>query len=62
MQDYASNVYKSKTEEKVLGTVPCFSCGKKVQVMLPYIGCIYCEECMKSFSWSGGSIANSRTE
>lgn len=28
--------------------VGCASCGKPVTVLIPFIGCVYCNECMQS--------------
>ena len=28
--------------------VNCFSCGKEVTIFIPFVGCVYCEECMST--------------
>jgi hypothetical protein len=39
-------------EEKTFGDLPCQNCGKLVRVMLPFYGCIFCEDCIKGYSIS----------
>jgi len=55
-----STIYTLKQEPQRVGTVQCYSCGAPVKVMLPYYGCVYCLNCSKVFSWSGGQIGNSK--
>lgn len=28
----------------------CFSCGKPVMIVVPFYGCVYCSDCIKSES------------
>ena len=25
--------------------IPCYNCGKLVDIWLPYYGCVFCEDC-----------------
>ena len=38
-------IESSNTEWAYIG---CFCCGKPVRVHMPFIGCVYCEECSKA--------------
>ena len=43
-------------QEKTVGEIPCQNCGKMVTVMLPFIGCVFCSDCMKGDSgWNDGT-------
>ena len=36
--------------------VPCQNCGGLVTVSLPFIGCVFCSDCMQSDSgWNDGT-------
>ena len=32
--------------ERTMGKAPCQNCGKMVTVMLPFLGCVFCGDCM----------------
>ena len=34
-------------QEKTVGEVPCQNCGKQVTVLLPFLGCVFCGDCVK---------------
>jgi len=34
-------------ENPVIGSLPCQNCGKIVVVVLPFYGCVFCDDCMK---------------
>jgi len=40
------------TETPTIGEVPCQNCGRMVTVVLPFIGCVFCDDCMKDDSSS----------
>lgn len=40
----------SELESKTEAWIACFNCGKPVKVLLPFIGCVYCEDCSKGAS------------
>ena len=43
-------------QEKALAEIPCQNCGKLVTVMIPFIGCIFCSDCMIGDSgWNDGT-------
>ena len=49
----ASNDYTQRDEETpTMGKMPCQNCGKMVTVMLPFIGCVFCGDCMRGDSSS----------
>ena len=31
--------------------IPCQNCGKLVSVILPFYGCVFCDECAKGQSY-----------
>lgn len=33
------------------GEVPCQNCGKKVTVMLPFFGCVFCGDCTRTVGY-----------
>ncbi len=37
-------------QERTLGEAPCQNCGRMVTVMLPFIGCVFCNDCARSDS------------
>lgn len=46
----------SKPPKKV-AKMPCQNCGKMVNVMVPFYGCIFCSECMKGESYETADAA-----
>ena len=38
--------------EQSVGELPCQNCGTLVTVHLPFIGCVFCEECSHGISYS----------
>lgn len=40
-------IWRYKPERK-MGFVACQCCGKKVEVMLPFIGCVTCTDCQEA--------------
>ena len=32
-------------QKSVPGKVPCYDCGKLVEVFFPFCGCVYCGDC-----------------
>ena len=43
-------------------TIPCQNCGKPVQVLPGFIGCVFCSECMRSTGWMAGTESLSITD
>jgi hypothetical protein len=43
-----------KTQSGVI-YIPCQGCGIPVAVHVVFIGCAFCEKCLRSKSWSVGS-------
>lgn len=43
LEQTADNWFATRT----LGKAPCQNCGKMVTVMFPFIGCVFCSDCMK---------------
>ena len=38
------------------GEAPCQNCGKMVTISLPFIGCVFCSDCIKSDTgWNDGT-------
>ena len=33
-------------QERTLGEAPCQNCGRMVTIMLPFVGCVFCGDCM----------------
>ena len=33
-------------QERTLGEEPCQNCGRMVTIMLPFLGCVFCGDCM----------------
>lgn len=53
-----SNTWIYNNEQKYKkGKLPCESCGKPVTVMLPFVGCVYCSDCITASNnyYSSGS-------
>jgi hypothetical protein len=51
---YKQNPYTSseyKPESKLIWSA-CQNCGKPVQIMVPFVGCVFCEDCMKPSIYS----------
>ena len=45
-----SNTFADGVEFKVkpcLAECPCQSCGKMVTIMVPFLGCVFCQECIE---------------
>ena len=42
-----NNSYSYQPERKLVWT-QCQSCGKSVQIIIPFIGCVYCDDCSES--------------
>ena len=42
-------IYTCSPKRKI-GKVPCQNCGVLVDVMLPFIGCVSCEECQDAIN------------
>jgi len=40
----------SSSKKPETGWVPCQNCGKPILVILPFIGCVFCSECIKAGS------------
>lgn len=34
------------TQEPTLSEAPCQNCGRMVTIMLPFIGCVFCRDCV----------------
>jgi hypothetical protein len=57
MNESGTWVYNNDVKYQ-LGEVPCDSCGKMVAVLLPFVGCVYCGDCISltnNFYTSGTS-------
>lgn len=37
--------------EHKMSELPCQNCGKLVRVMLPFYGCVFCEDCASGESY-----------
>lgn len=37
-------------QERTFGEAPCQNCGKMVTISLPFLGCVFCGDCMRSDS------------
>ena len=49
-----SDSCRSFQQERTLGEVPCFNCGRLVTVTLPLFGCVFCVDCQKDTGqWDG---------
>ena len=35
--------------------VPCQGCGKLVQVQCGFVGCVFCQDCMRRNEWGAGT-------
>lgn len=44
--------YEKKSETKVI-SAPCQNCGRLVKIIVPFIGCVFCGDCMGSQSAYG---------
>ena len=44
-----NSTYSYKIEPSI-GKVPCQNCGRLVTVMLPFLGCVFCSDCIKGDS------------
>ena len=45
---------KGKTMETI--EIPCQNCGKKIEIITPFVGCPFCEECMNNqVMWTSGT-------
>ena len=44
----ASQGWGATAGEKTLGKAPCQNCGREVTVLLPFLGCVFCGDCMKA--------------
>ena len=42
--------YASYKVEPSIGQLPCQNCGRLVTVILPFLGCVFCSDCMKGDS------------
>jgi len=41
----------SAEEEKRVVQVPCMSCGRLVTIVVPFIGCVFCGDCITPRTW-----------
>ena len=56
MDDTASSYDWFSKQERTLGEAPCQNCGKMVTIMLPFVGCVFCEDCARGDSgWNDGT-------
>jgi len=44
----SANGWFSGVLEREVGEVPCQNCGRLVAVIVPFLGCVFCSECMES--------------
>ena len=48
MEETNGSSFYTCEQEIALGEAPCQNCGKMVAIMLPFIGCVFCEDCITS--------------
>jgi len=57
------SIYRGMEKVKII-KVPCQNCGKLVEVTLNengyYVGCVFCNDCMRGQSWSAGTESFSK--
>ena len=47
---HTSSAYSTTLSEPKLVNAPCQNCGKMVQVMIPFVGCVFCSDCARGTS------------
>ena len=38
----------TQNQEKALAEVPCQNCGRMVTILVPFVGCVFCGDCMRN--------------
>ena len=51
VDDITKNSEGTMEDNKIVN-IACFCCGKLVQVMLPFYGCVYCSDCISNDKFS----------
>ena len=49
ISEYSSSSASFKFEPE-LGEAPCQNCGILVTILLPFVGCVFCSDCIKADS------------
>ena len=58
-QDMAGSICKECMEEQdeiKIVKMPCENCGKIVKIIVPFVGCVFCNDCMRGdSSWDAST-------
>ena len=46
MTMWSNNTQSEYIIKRSMGQVPCQNCGKLVTISLPFLGCVFCRDCM----------------